>query len=71
MAHDDALVIGGGIIGLSCARALLRRHPTLCLGVFELRKDPLLGAHLARRVEGWVHAGGMVPGKRFEAVRVR
>lgn len=35
----DIAVIGAGIVGLACARELLRRHPHLRLAVLEKEAD--------------------------------
>ena len=48
-------VVGGGLIGLATARALLERRPGAQLTVFE--KEPELGLHQSGRNSGVVHAG--------------
>jgi len=53
-ARPDFLVIGGGIVGLTIARELLRRG----LGtVTVLEKEPELGRHQSGKNSGVLHAG--------------
>jgi L-2-hydroxyglutarate oxidase LhgO len=54
MAHDVA-IIGGGIIGLATARALLQRRPGIDLVVVE--KEPSVGRHQSGRNSGVLHSG--------------
>ncbi|XP_032706900.1 L-2-hydroxyglutarate dehydrogenase, mitochondrial-like [Lontra canadensis] len=35
----DVVIIGGGIVGLASARALILRHPAFSIGVLEKEKD--------------------------------
>ena len=51
----DVAVIGGGIIGLAAARALLDRQANLRVVVLE--KEPVLAAHQSSRNSGVVHTG--------------
>src|SRR5689334_1409686 len=51
----DFAVVGGGLIGLATARALLDRRPGSRLAVFE--KESELGLHQSGRNSGVVHAG--------------
>jgi (S)-2-hydroxyglutarate dehydrogenase len=51
----DFAVVGGGLVGLATARALLERRPGARLAVFE--KEPELGRHQSGRNSGVVHAG--------------
>jgi (S)-2-hydroxyglutarate dehydrogenase len=51
----DFLVIGGGVIGLSIARELRRRHPTARIELIE--KEPICGEHGSGRNSGVLHAG--------------
>ena len=51
----DFLVIGGGIIGISIARELRRRHPIAAVAVLE--KEPTCGRHASGRNSGVLHAG--------------
>ncbi|HET7436686.1 MAG TPA: L-2-hydroxyglutarate oxidase [Thermoanaerobaculia bacterium] len=51
----DFLIAGGGVIGISVARALKRRHRTA--HVLVLEKEPLLGQHASGRNSGVLHAG--------------
>ena len=51
----DFLVIGAGIIGLSIARELKRRHPSTKITVLD--KEPIAGAEASGRNSGVLHAG--------------
>jgi L-2-hydroxyglutarate oxidase LhgO len=55
MATTDFLVIGGGIIGVSIARELQRRHPGAAVALLE--KEPACGRHASGRNSGVLHAG--------------
>ena len=55
----DFAVVGGGLVGLATARALLERRPGARLAVFE--KEPELGRHQSGRNSGVVHAGVYYP----------
>ena len=51
----DFCVIGGGIVGLATARALLARQPGASLIVLE--KEPALGRHQTGHNSGVIHSG--------------
>jgi L-2-hydroxyglutarate oxidase LhgO len=51
----DVTIIGGGVIGLSVARALLNQNRNLKLAILE--KEMILGAHASGRNSGVLHAG--------------
>ncbi|MEZ5117771.1 MAG: L-2-hydroxyglutarate oxidase [Candidatus Nanopelagicales bacterium] len=51
----DVVVVGGGIVGLAVADALLARDPDLTVRVLE--KEPRLAAHASGRNSGVLHAG--------------
>ncbi|MDA1001383.1 MAG: L-2-hydroxyglutarate oxidase [bacterium] len=51
----DAIIAGGGILGLSAAMALSRRHPGKRFLVLE--KEPAPGLHQSGRNSGVIHAG--------------
>ena len=51
----DFTVIGGGIIGLTVARELKRRHPDCSLVLIE--KERACGLHASGRNSGILHAG--------------
>src|SRR5262245_30843207 len=55
MTSPDFLVIGGGVIGLSIARALKARHPEASLTLIE--KETTCGQHASGRNSGVIHAG--------------
>ncbi len=51
----DVAVVGGGIVGLACALALLQRFPHLRLVVLEKERE--VGMHQTAHNSGVVHAG--------------
>ncbi|XP_033284354.1 L-2-hydroxyglutarate dehydrogenase, mitochondrial isoform X2 [Orcinus orca] len=51
----DVVIIGGGIVGLASARALILRHPALSIGVLEKEKD--LAMHQTGHNSGVIHSG--------------
>ena len=51
----DVVVIGGGIVGLATADALVRAHPGLKLVLLE--KEDAVAKHQTGRNSGVVHAG--------------
>ncbi|MBI1839711.1 MAG: L-2-hydroxyglutarate oxidase [Verrucomicrobia bacterium] len=51
----DIVVVGGGIVGLSVARALIELNPDLSLKVLE--KEPVWGAHQTGHNSGVLHSG--------------
>jgi (S)-2-hydroxyglutarate dehydrogenase len=51
----DFAVVGGGLVGMATARALLQRRPGARVSVLE--KEPELGRHQSGRNSGVVHAG--------------
>jgi L-2-hydroxyglutarate oxidase len=53
--HPDFLVIGAGVIGLSVARELKRRHGDARVTVID--KHPIAGAEASGRNSGVLHAG--------------
>ena len=55
MDRADVLVVGGGIVGLATARAVLRSHPGLALTLVE--KEASVGFHQSGRNSGVIHAG--------------
>lgn len=55
----EYLVIGGGIVGLATALALLRRRPSAQLVVLE--KEAALGTHQSGHNSGVIHAGIYYP----------
>lgn len=54
-ADLDVAVIGGGLVGLATAMALLRQRPALRLAVIE--KEPAVAAHQSGHNSGVIHAG--------------
>ena len=51
----DVVVVGGGIVGLATARAVLRARPTLRLLVIE--KEVAIATHQSGRNSGVIHSG--------------
>jgi len=51
----DVAIIGGGIVGLATARALLERSPSLHLVLCE--KEAELGTHQTGHNSGVIHSG--------------
>jgi L-2-hydroxyglutarate oxidase len=51
----DFAVVGGGIVGLSTARALLERHP--CAGVAVVEKETSWARHQTGHNSGVIHSG--------------
>ena len=54
MIHDFC-IIGGGIVGLATARALLERHPGA--GIVLLEKEREFASHQTGHNSGVSHAG--------------
>jgi L-2-hydroxyglutarate oxidase len=52
---SDFLIIGGGVIGLTIARELKRRHASATVALIEKEKD--CGTHASGRNSGVLHAG--------------
>src|SRR5688572_11638760 len=55
MQYYDCIVIGGGIVGLSVARAVLEKTPGIRLAVFE--KETAWAVHQTGRNSGVIHSG--------------
>ena len=51
----DIAIVGGGIVGLSCAYKLQQEYPHLNIVVFE--KEDTLAAHQTGRNSGVIHSG--------------
>jgi L-2-hydroxyglutarate oxidase len=51
----DYIIVGGGIVGVSCARQLLERDPTA--QILLLEKEPRFAAHQTGHNSGVIHAG--------------
>ena len=61
----DFLIIGGGIIGISIARELKRRHPHATILLIE--KEEGYGLHASGRNSGVLHAGFYYTADSFKA----
>jgi len=55
MVTADFLIIGGGVVGLSIARALRKEYSDASVVVIE--KEPTCGQHASGRNSGVIHAG--------------
>ena len=55
MERADVVVVGGGIVGLATARAVLCAHPEKSVVVVE--KEASVGVHQSGRNSGVIHAG--------------
>ena len=55
MITTDFLIIGGGVVGISIARELKRKHPRASVTLIE--KEPKAGLHGSGRNSGVIHAG--------------
>jgi L-2-hydroxyglutarate oxidase LhgO len=55
MAQVDVVVVGGGIVGLASALALLEARPAASLVVLE--KEPSVASHQTGRNSGVIHSG--------------
>jgi L-2-hydroxyglutarate oxidase len=55
MDRADVVVIGGGIVGLATARAVVQADPKRAVVVVE--KEPAVGMHQSGRNSGVIHAG--------------
>jgi len=61
----DFLIAGGGIIGLTIARALLQKQPSARVVVLE--KEPGPGRHASGRNSGVLHSGIYYPAETMKA----
>lgn len=61
----DFLVIGGGVVGISCAVALKRKYPDAIVRLIE--KEVTLGSHASGRNSGVLHAGFYYSSSSFKA----
>src|SRR3954454_12087047 len=59
MERADVAVVGGGIVGLATARAILRADPSRSVVVVE--KEATVGRHQSGRNSGVIHAGVYYP----------
>ena len=55
MDRAEVLVVGGGIVGLATARAILRSSPGRALTLVD--KEASVGSHQSGRNSGVIHAG--------------
>jgi L-2-hydroxyglutarate oxidase len=51
----DVCVVGAGLVGLACARELVRRQPTLRVCIVD--KEKTVACHQSGRNSGVIHAG--------------
>jgi (S)-2-hydroxyglutarate dehydrogenase len=65
MKKTDFLLIGGGIIGISIARELKKRHPDASVCILEKERE--CGLHASGRNSGVLHAGFYYTADSFKA----
>src|SRR5262245_20817094 len=65
MESADLLVIGGGIVGITAARAFARRQPDARVVLIEKEAEP--AAHASGRNSGVLHAGFYYPADSLKA----
>jgi L-2-hydroxyglutarate oxidase len=65
MERADVVVVGGGIVGLATARAIVRADPGRHVVVVE--KEGSVGAHQSGRNSGVIHAGVYYPPGSYKA----
>lgn len=68
MDNYDVVVVGGGIVGLASARAILRENPSTRLLLLE--KEPALALHQTGRNSGVIHSGIYYPPGSLKASMV-
>jgi len=52
---SDFVIVGGGVIGVSLAKALSQRFPDAAITIYEKEKE--VGLHTSGRNSGVLHAG--------------
>lgn len=62
---SDYLIIGGGIIGINCAKHLASKYPTSTIHLIE--KEQQLGTHTSTRNSSVIHAGFYYSTESFKA----
>lgn len=68
--YIETIIIGGGVIGLLCAKELLERFPHLEIALLE--KSPYVGDMASGRNSGVLHAGIYYPGdslKKYHCIQ--
>ena len=62
---SDFLIIGGGIIGINCAKHIATKYPRATIHLIEKERE--LGTHASTRNSSVIHAGFYYSTESFKA----